>query len=153
MCLRRRESFTEITPKIQILWAWVCPHEKEERLCHLVKDPSQAVKKEQVGSHYIWFLPHTCEIKMGERIQRSISPKDFFFFKWKEIASQRYKEGNEARSSFGQIWMLATLSFMVALIVCYIQKVLAIDNLMLWFSFILHLFHCMFKMVCVQESI
>lgn len=101
MCLTRRESSTAITLKIKILWAWVCPHEKEEWLCHLVKSTSQAVKKEQVGSHYIWFLPHTCEIKMGERIQRSISPKDFF--KQKDLESQRYKEGKEARSAFGQI--------------------------------------------------
>lgn len=69
MCLRRRKSSTTILPKIKVLWTWVCPHKTAEWLCQLLKGPLQAVK-EQVGSHYSWFLPHTCEIKMGERIQK-----------------------------------------------------------------------------------
>lgn len=72
----KEESFTAITSKIKILWTWVCPHKKEEWLCHLVKGPLQAVKQ-QVGSHYSWFLPHTCDIKMGERIQRDDISKGF----------------------------------------------------------------------------
>lgn len=86
MCLRTSESSTAITPKIKVLWTWVCPHKKEEWLCHLVKGPLEAVKKEQVMIHYFWFLSHTCEIKMGQRIQRLLSLKDFK--KWKDIGSQ-----------------------------------------------------------------
>lgn len=72
MCLKRRKSSAVIIPKIKVLWTWICPHKKEEWLCHLVKGLLQAVK-EQVGSHYSWFLPHTCEIKMGEIIQRDLN--------------------------------------------------------------------------------
>lgn len=66
---KKEEGFHRNYTKNQGLWIWVCPHKKQEWLCHLVKDPLQAVK-EQVGSHFSWFLWHTCAIKMGERIQR-----------------------------------------------------------------------------------
>lgn len=58
---------------------------------HLVKGPLQAVK-EQVGSHYSWFLPHTCEIKIGERIQRSESLKDLKNVKILEVRGKREKK-------------------------------------------------------------
>lgn len=83
---RRKE---EAPVQVGFLWAQAYPLLEAQAPLRLVTSPFHAGKEEYIGRHCTWFLPHTCELRRGGRLQIPISNGAYRRRKMPEVRGTR----------------------------------------------------------------